>query len=135
MKKFLIAVMLLLTLSACTAGRNVSAPKTDVPQETTTRRSVELVFSSYRHGNVVVYYPQIEGLYDVDKQDGLNEEIFDDAKKVTALFDDDIVFITVDYEVVVFDDEKIIIEYTGHGCTTPSCDKEQTVSHVSELYL
>ncbi len=135
MKKILIAVMLLFMLTACTLSGNVSVPKTDVPYNSTTQKDFELVFSSYRQGNVVVYYPRIEGFYDADKQDRLNEEILNDAKKVIALFGDDIVCITVDYEVVTKSDEKIVIEYTGHGCTTPECDREETVSYVSNIII
>lgn len=135
MKKIIIAVMLLFMLSACTLSNNVSVPKTDVPQDTTTQRDFELIFSSYRQGNIVVYYPRIEGLYDADKQDKLNEEILNDAKKVTALFSGDIVCITVDYEVVTRSNEKIVIEYTGHGCTTPECEMEETVTYTSTINL
>ena len=135
MKKLIIAVILLFVLSACTFSSNVSVPKTDVPKETTTKKDFELIFSSYRQGNIVVHYPKIEGLNDADKQDKLNGEILTDAKKVTALFGDDVVCITVDYEVVEKSDEKIVIEYTGHGCTTPQCDREETVNYTSEIYL
>ena len=135
MKKILITIMLLFILTACTLSDNVSVPKTDVPYKSTTQREFELVFSSYRQGNIVVYYPKIEGFYDTDKQNKLNEEILNDAKKVTALFGDDIVCITVDYEVVEKSDEKIVIEYTGHGCTTPECDREETVTYTSTIIL
>ena len=130
MKKILIVAIALLMLSACT--KSTSVPKTDVG---TTSSGIELVFSSHRQGNIVIYYPSIKGLADTEKQDRLNEKILNDAKNVTALFDDDIVFITVDYEVVARSDEKIVIEYTGHGCSTPDCDNEQVVSCVSEVYL
>ena len=135
MKKILIAIMLLFILTACTLSDDVSAPKNDVPDKSTTKREFDLVFSSYRQGNIVVYYPKIEGFYDVDKQDRLNEEILNDAKKVTALFSDDIVCITIDYEVVTKSNEKIVIEYTGHGCTTPECDREETVTYTSTIIL
>ena len=75
MKRIVIAVTLMLMLSACASGNVVSAPKTDVPYNTTVSKDYELVFSSYRQGNTVVYYPEIAGLYDEDKQDILNEEM------------------------------------------------------------
>lgn len=132
MKKLLILAIFLFLLTACAS--TVSAPKSDVP-DSTTKRNIELVFSSYRQGNVVVHYPRIEGLDDTAEQLRLNEQILNDAKKVIALFDDDIVCITVDYEVLTKSDEKIVISYVGHGCTTPECQTEQTVTYLSEITL
>lgn len=127
--------MLLFMLVACTPSDNVSVSKTDVPYVSTTQKDYELVFSSYRQGNIVVYYPRIQGFYDADKQDTLNDAILNEAKKVTALFSDDIVCITIDYEVVSKNNEAIVIEYTGHGCPTPECDREETVNYTSTINL
>ena len=135
MKKLLIAALLLLLLSACAQSEDVAVPKTDVPQTTTKKTDFELVFSSYRLGNTVVYYPRIQGLADAEKQTRLNEQILNDAKKVTTLFGDDIMFITVDYELVEKSDERIVVEYTGHGCAAPDCAAEQTVSYTSSIAL
>lgn len=135
MKKILIAVMLLLMLTACARSENVSVTKTDVPKSTTVKKDFELVFSSHRVGNTVVYYPKIKNFYDAARQDELNEAIFNDAKKVTTLFGDDIVCITVDYEVVDKSDERIVIEYTGHGCTSSDCEREETVTYTSTISL
>ncbi len=135
MKKILIVVMLLFMLTACARSENVSVTKTDAPKSTTVKKKIELVFSSYRVGNTVVYYPEIKNFPDAERQDELNEAIFNDAKKVTTLFGDDIVCITVDYEVVDKNDELIVIEYTGHGCTSPDCEREETVPYTSTISL
>ncbi|MBR5774221.1 MAG: hypothetical protein IKY44_05135 [Clostridia bacterium] len=132
MRKIIATVLIILTLSAC--SRIASVPKTDVPDSTTAGGTI-LVFTAYRNGNTVIYYPQIEGMTDASRQDKLNEEILNDAKNVITLFSDDVQFITVDYEIVARSDEKIVIEYTGHGCKVPSCDDEQTVTHSCEIYL
>ena len=133
MKKIFIVVLSLLLLSACTPSHSVGVTKNDVPQSSTAQSDYELVFSSYRQGNIVVHYPRIEGFYDLDKQDGLNEKILNDAKNVTALFGDDIVCITVDYEVVTKSNEKIVIEYTAYGCTDPEREAEETVTYTSTV--
>lgn len=135
MKKILIAVAFLFILTACAKSENVSVTKTDVPQSTTVKKDFELVFTSYRVGNTVVYYPEIQNFYDAERQDELNEAIFNDAKKVTTLFGDDIVCITVDYEIVTRSDELIVVEYTGHGYTSPNSERDETVSYTSTINL
>lgn len=135
MKKILMVVILLSALTACAKSENVAVTKTDVPQSTTIKKDFELVFSSFRQGNVVVYYPQIQGFYNAERQDKLNETILKEAKKVTTLFGDDIVCITVDYEIVKRSDELIIVEYTGYGCTSAECENEETVTYTSTVRL
>ena len=139
MKRIIIAAAFLLTLSACAKSDNASVPKTDVPYVSATvstaRKEMELVFSSYRQGNTVLYYPQIEGLESLDRQDRLNRNIFDDAKKVIEYFDDDFVCITVDYEVVKMDDEEIVIKYTGNGYTPLETDNAETVEYTSVISI
>ena len=139
MKIMIIAAVLLLSLSACTESSNASAPKTDVPYISTTvsteKKEFELVFSSYRQGNTVLYYPQIEGLDDMTRQDKLNKSIFEDAKKVIDLFDDDFVCITVDYEIVKRSDEQIVVEYTGHGYISSEEDDPETLKYTSTINL
>lgn len=135
MKKVIVAVVLLLMLTACARSNNVTVTKTDVPQVTTVKKEFELVFTSYRAGNTVVYYPEIQDFYNAERQGELNEAIFNDAKKVTTLFGDDIVCITVDYEVVTRNDEMIVIEYTGHGYTSSDNENGKTVTYTSTIRL
>lgn len=134
MKRILIVVVFLIMLTACSPSGNVSVPKTDVPYNTQ-ESDFELVFSSYRQGNTVLYYPEIEGLKSLQQQDKLNEIILEDAKNVIALFGDDIVCITVDYEVVTKTNDLISIKYTGHGCTSSDCVKEETVEYISNISI
>ena len=135
MKRILIAAIALLALTSCTHSSSVTVTKTDAPYTGTAPMGYELEFSSFRQGNTVVYYPRIQGLDDAPRQDKLNEEILNDAKKVITLFGDDIVCITVDYEILAKSDNKIVISYIGHGFTAPECDVEQTVAYLSEIAL
>lgn len=139
MKRMIIVIALVSSLAACARLSDASVPKTDVPYVSTTgstvKKGFELVFSSYRQGNTVVYYPQIDGLEDADRQDKLNEAIFEDAKKVIAFLGDDLVCITVDYEVVTKTNSEIVIKYTGNGYTSSESDDAETVEYTSVISL
>lgn len=139
MKKIIILAVLFVTLTSCAKSHDASMPKTDVPYisttESTEKKGFGLVFTSYRQGNTVLYYPQIEGFESMVQQDKLNKMIFEDAKKAIALFDDDFACITVDYEVVKKSDEEIVIEYTGHGYTSSETDAEEIVEYTSTISL
>ena len=136
MKKILLCILfiLIINMTACTTYDNVMVTKPDVT-DATTAQNYSLIFSSYRQGNTVLYYPRIDGLNDAQKQDKLNSLIFEDAKNAITLFDDDIVCITIDYEVVTQRPELISIKYTGHGCVSADCEKEVTVYYNSNVSI
>ncbi len=133
MKKILIVVIIFIMLTACAPSGKVSVTKTDVPYNTQ-GNNFEMVFSSYRQGNTVLYYPSIEGLESLQKQDELNKIILEDAKNAIALFSDDIVCITIDYEILEKTDDMISIKYTGHGSASYD-GEEEIVEYISTISI
>ena len=137
MKKILISIIILILIFlsvGCETYNNVMVTKPSVADQPSWQ-SYLLVFSAYRDVNTVLYYPRIDGLSDTTKQDKLNKLIFEDAKNAITLFDDDIVCITVDYEIVTQSGELLSIKYTGHGYASPQSEKEITVYYNSVVSI
>ena len=125
---------LTLLLSAC-GDYNDAMITTQGVIETTTNSPYLIDFAAYRDVNTVLYYPKLYGIDDLSKQDRLNTLIFEDAKNVIALFDDDIVCITIDYEVVTQQPELITIKYRGYGCANTECEDGATVYYSSSISI
>lgn len=137
MKKILLSIIILMFIFSsvgCETYNNVMVTNQSVADKTT-QQSYLLVFSAYRDVNTVLYYPKIDGLSDIAKQDKLNKLIFEDAKNAITLFDDDIVCITVDYEVVTQSSEILSIKYIGRGYVSPQSEKEITVYYNSVVSI
>ncbi len=137
MKKILLSIIILILIFSsvgCKTYNNVMVTTQSVADQTT-QQTYLLVFSAYRDVNTVLYYPRIDGLSDTIKQDKLNLLIFEDAKNAITLFDDDIVCITIDYEIVTQTSELISIKYTGRGYVSPQSEKEITVYYNSVVSI